>query len=326
MEMRSRLHSRGVAVLGALVIAAVATGCGGGGDSSGGDSGGSPATTGTVTPDHAVQASLKQYGWAPDPASVPNFACKDDSYAKAVSDGVKLGFESQPPYGYVDGATKKPTGIDWEIVNAALHYAGIAKVDFKVSPFDTLIPAVRSNKIDIIMSDIHETTERFKQIAFTSPGWWYGPALLVQKGNPKGIQSYDDLTKDGVSVGAVTGSAAQIYLEKVGAKFVPYQDGNTEFASLEQGRETAVLEDDTKFLEYKKVHPDTKIEIVDASLPPAQLNELGYGYARYGLRKGDCSLNAAMSRGLAELRGQGVIGAILKKYGLGPQNVNIPGT
>jgi hypothetical protein len=33
-----------------------------------------------------------------------------------------------------------------------------------------------------------------------------------------------------------------------------------------------------------------------------------------------------MSRGLAELRGQGVIGAILKKYGLGPQNVNIPGT
>lgn len=260
----------------------------------------------------------------PNPTA-PTFACKDNSYQDIVSKGITLGISPDSPYTYLDPSTKKPAGIDWDVNSAVLKYIGVTKVNYAIMPFDSLIPAMLSHRIDVIADNIHQTPKRVKIISFTSPAWWYGPALIVQKGNPAKISSYKDLTRSGVTVGTITGSAADEYITHLGAKNTSFQDNTSEFLSVSQGRVTVVLEDDAKFGAYKVQNPNTNLEVLDLPPPPDLISTYGYSYARYGLRKEDCTLNFAYTRALAELRGNGVITDILKAHGLTSRNLYLPG-
>jgi ABC-type amino acid transport substrate-binding protein len=260
----------------------------------------------------------------PNP-SLPNFACSDGSYAQVVKNGITLGISPDSPYTYLDPSTKKPTGIDWDINTAVLSYIGVTKINYALMPFESLIPALQSRRIDVIADNIHETPARDKVITFTSPAWWYGPALLVPTGNPAHITSYADLKKSSVSVGTITGSAADEYLASIGVKPVSFQDNTSEFLSLVQKRVNVVLEDITKYAAFKKQNPSAPIEVLNVPAPAILISTYGYSYARYGLRKSDCTLNFAYTRALAELRGNGVIGAILAKWGLTDTDLYLPG-
>jgi len=259
-------------------------------------------------------------------AVAPNFACTDTMYQQAASKGITIGISPDSPYTYLDPKTKQPTGIDWEINTAALHWMGITKISYQIMPFDSLIPALQSRRIDVIGDNIHETPARNKLIGFSSPAWWYGPALIVQKGNPSKITSYADLTKSGVTVGTITGSAADEYLKHIGGKMTSFQDNTSEFLSIVQGRVSVVLEDDAKFGAFKKQNPNAPVEVLAIPPPQELITTYGYSYARYGLRKDDCTLNFGYTRALAELRANGPIVAILKKWGLTSRNLFIPGT
>ena len=56
-------------------------------------------------------------------------------------------------------------------------------------------------------------------------------------------------------------------------------------------------------------------------MPDELIFKYGYGYVRVGLRKDDCSLRAAYTQGLSEVRGNGNVSAILKKYGFSNRNL-----
>lgn len=290
--------------LAALAVVGLTAGC---------SSSGSPSASGGgdvhATPDAAY---LKDLGWQPMDNSLPNFACTDSSYADAVKNGIKLGIYSAAPYEYMENG--KPAGLDWDINMAVLKYIGVKKYTTVTLQWDGMIPALKSNRIDVITGNIHQTADRLKNMAFTAPAWWYGSTLLVQKGNPAHIASWNDLTKPGVKVGVVNGSQSQTYLNSIKAQSIAYEDANSEFASLVAGREDVVVDDSPKEAAYIQAHPDSNLQMLEASdLPPA---ELIANYARYGVRPSDCTLNAAYSRALSELRDHGVITKILAKYGL----------
>ncbi len=278
----------------------------------------------------ALALSVPAFASAPSSSSFPNvapsFACSDSMYKQAASKGITLGISPDSPYTYLDPKTQKPVGIDWDIHMAVLKYIGINTVHFQIMPFESLIPALLSHRIDVIADNIHETPKRNKIITFTSPAWWYGPALIVQKGNPAHITSYADLTKPGVTVGTITGSAADEYIAHIGAKMTSFQDNTSEFLSIVQGRVTVVLEDDAKFGAFKKQNPNAPVEVLNIPPPQVLLTTYGYSYARYGLRKEDCTLNFAYTRALAELRSDGTIVSILRKWSLSSKNLFIPGT
>ncbi len=187
-------------------------------------------------------------------------------------------------------------------------------------PFGQLIPALLSKRIDVVSANIHVTPDRLKAVSFTGPAWWYGPAIVVQKGNPGGISSFDTLK--GKKVGAIAGSAADEYLRKIGVTVTAFQTDAEEFAAISTGRVDAILEDDVKVLEYLQANKSSPIEFVaNLAIPDELIFKYGYGYARYALRKEDCSLRVAFTQGLAEVRGNGQVSAILKKYGLSNRNL-----
>jgi polar amino acid transport system substrate-binding protein len=275
------------------------------------------------TEESTVQA-MQKWGWTPPAGSIPPFACTDDSYARAVRDGVTFGTYDLQPYLYKT-ANGEPAGYEWDLLKATLDYAGITKIELLYADYGTLLPGLQAKRLDLFPA--HETPERLKLIQFTGPVYWYGPVIAVPAGNPAKIQTYDDLVRTDVTVGVVSGSAAQLYMERVHGSIVPYKDALLELASLAESRESAILEDAPIVAAYLKSKPNEKIQVLTSvQLPPTTLAELGYAYFRWGIRKEDCSLGLAISRALLEVRTNGVVKNILQKSGMGDYaKVNIPG-
>jgi polar amino acid transport system substrate-binding protein len=245
--------------------------------------------------------------------------CGDPSYQNAIKNGISLGFNVNPPEVYQD-ANKQPTGIDWDINKAVLDVLGITKIHVVWMPWESVIPSLLSHRIDVIGADIHVTPERMKVISFSGPAWWYGPVLIVRKGNPLNITSYDQLK--GKRVGAITGAAADLYLHRIGVQTTEFKQEVDELQSLNQGRLDAVLEDDVVYQQFAKENPNNNLDpLWSIPVPTNIIRGGGYGMARFGIRKEDCSLRAAYTGALAELRASGVVSAILKKYGLSDRNL-----
>jgi polar amino acid transport system substrate-binding protein len=253
--------------------------------------------------------------------SQPMFdSCGDPSLAKAQKEGITLGFSNNPPEAWLDEKTKQPTGVDWDINKAALDWMGVKNIKIEWMPWESQIPALLSKRTDVIAGNIHHTPERDKVISFSGPAYWYGPVIIVGKGNALGIKSYDDLK--GKKVGAITGSAAEFYVRKVGGSLQPFKAEIEELQSLNQGRLEAVLEDDLVYLEFNKTNPGNNLEPLWSIPAPADIiNGGGYGMARFAVRKEDCTLRAAYTQALAEMRANGHVSYILKKYGLSDRNL-----
>ena len=62
---------------------------------------------------------------------------------------------------------------------------------------------------------------------------------------------------------------------------------------------------------------------LDRSVPEEIVNGGGYGMARFALRKEDCSLRVAYTHALSEMRANGMVSFILRKYGLGDRNLSM---
>ena len=218
--------------------------------------------------------------------------CGDPSYDNAVKNGISLGFNVNPPEAYQD-ASKQPTGIDWDINKAVLDLLGIKQINVVWMPWESVIPSLLSRRIDVIGADIHVTPERMKVISFSGPAWWYGPVLIVQKDNPLHITSYDQLK--GKRVGSITGSAADLYLRRIGVQTTEFKQEVDELQSLNQQRLDAVLEDDVVYKQFDKENPNNNLDpLWSIPVPTDIIQGGGYGMARFGIRKADCSLRAAI--------------------------------
>lgn len=272
-----------------------------------------PATSATkVDIDYGYFTAL---GWTPLDGTLPNLACRDGSYQRAVTSGIKLGVYNAAPYMYT--ANGKVTGIDYDINIAVLKYIGVTKVTNVMLQWPAMIPALVSKRIDVIAGDIHENPGRLKTIAFTTPAWWYGTVLAVNKDNPKNIKTWADLQKSGVKVGAINGSYSAEFLSKLNPKvaLTVWESAETEFQGLLAQKVDVLVEDGPKIGAFNIANPKNAIKILSAGTnPPVEFQD---GYAKYALRPADCTLNGAYSRALAELRDHGIVTAILTKYGLG---------
>ncbi len=248
--------------------------------------------------------------------------CGDGSLAKAQKEGITLGFSQNPPEAMLDEKTKDASGIDWEINKGVLDWLGVKTIKTEWMPWESQVPALLSKRTDVIAGNIHVNPERVKVISFSGPAYWYGPVVVVGKGNPLGIKGYDDLK--GKKIGTISGSAADFYLRRIGVETTAFKSEIEELQSLNQGRLDAVLEDDLVYLEFAKANPQNNLlPLWDIATPADIINGGGYGMARFALRKEDCSLRVAYTTALAEMRANGMVSAILKKYGLGDRNLSM---
>jgi ABC-type amino acid transport substrate-binding protein len=264
-------------------------------------------------------AGMDEYG---QNGTIPgvSFTGGDGSYKRAASEGIVLGIVPDFPWTYQDEKTKEYKGLDVSILKEAVRRLGISKVSYQIMPFDSLIPALQAKRIDVIVDNIHENEGRLKVIDFTSPAYWYGAAIAVQKGNPKRITSWEQFA--GKVVGTYRGTFYQPIMEarKDLKELKLFTTSDVEFADLAAGRVDAIVDDDIKMLQFVKAHPGINMEVTDIALPA----NLVLGFARYAVRKTDVDLNHALSRAIDEMRADGTVSKFLVETGLPGRNVVLP--
>ena len=132
-----------------------------------------------------------------------------DLLEDATSSGqITLGIANEAPYGYVtpDGEL---TGEAPEIAKHILGEMGITEVEAVITEFGSLIPGLQAGRFDMVAAGMFVTPERCQQVTFSEPTYGIGQAFLVQEGNPKDLQTYEDIAADGDTTLAVMAGAVE---------------------------------------------------------------------------------------------------------------------
>ena len=91
---------------------------------------------------------------------------------------LRVGMElAYPPFEMTD-TQGNPAGFSVDLARALASYLG-REVEIRNTPFDGLIPALKTGSIDLIISSMTATDERAKSIAFSTPYLHTGLALLA---------------------------------------------------------------------------------------------------------------------------------------------------
>ena len=166
-----------------------------------------------------------------------------------------------PPSGFRD-ANNQPMGFDVEYCNDMAAILGATPEIVEVTSPDR-IPALVSNRIDVLVASTTPTPARAMTAAFTQPYMNFTMGVITRDGT--GIASYDDL-KD-KNLGGVIGSTPEQLIaseiEKHGwtAQYTGYSSDADAYIALQQGKVDALIFSMTVFnaLEQSGQFPEFKV-------------------------------------------------------------------
>ncbi|HEY0286847.1 MAG TPA: transporter substrate-binding domain-containing protein [Pseudomonas sp.] len=160
--------------------------------------------------------------------------------SKKLRCGVML---DSPPSGFRT-PDNKPDGFD---VAYCLDMAKVlgATAEIVETPSSDRIPALVSNRIDVLIASTTSTVSRGLTVGFSQPYMNYTTAVITRKDT--GIKQYSDLK--GHTLGGVTGTSTEQMLKKdIGnwsdpkTSYIGYGNDTEAFLALQQGKVDAVLQ------------------------------------------------------------------------------------
>src|SRR5262252_448945 len=120
--------------------------------------------------------------------------------------GMELNY---PPFEMID-SQGRPAGLSVEIAKSLGQFLG-RDVHIDNIPFDGLIPALKTGKIDLIISSMTETPQRLESIDFSDPYLRTGLCLLLNKRTR--IDSIEQVDQEGQTVAVKQGTTGQAYAQ-----------------------------------------------------------------------------------------------------------------
>lgn len=109
---------------------------------------------------------------------------------------IRIGFANEIPWAY-PGEGNKPMGFVNAYTLGVLKEMGITNVEPVVTEWGGLIPGLKANRFDMITGGMYILKERCENVAFSDPIGTFGDAFVVKKGNPKGLNNYQDIKNKG---------------------------------------------------------------------------------------------------------------------------------
>ena len=208
---------------------------------------------------------------------------------------LRVGMElAYPPFEMLD-PEGRPAGVSVRLAEALGRHLG-RPVAIENVAFDGLIPALKTGKIDCIISSMTATAERAKSIAFSIPYMKSGLALLVGAASP--VRSVADLDAPGRVVAVKKGTIGHSYATTSLPRATVLVLDKESAAVLEvvQGKADAFIYDPLSVLRSHARNPDTT---------RTALEIFGAESWAIGLRLGDERLKAEVDRFLEEFRAGG---------------------
>ncbi|WP_352828564.1 ectoine/hydroxyectoine ABC transporter substrate-binding protein EhuB [Mesorhizobium sp. M0494] len=225
---------------------------------------------------------------------------------------IRIGFSSEEPWAY-PGANNEPLGFINAITLDILKKLGTTRVEPIVTEWGSLIPGLQAGRFDIITGGMAILPERCRNVLFTEPVARDIGALVVLKGNPEGLHSYQDVRDKGLTY--VTGSGWNTVedAKKVGIaddKIMQVAGAAEVVQAVKAGRAAA---GGIGYLAVKKfADRDGSIEIADPYTPPVRP-----GYAALAFLPNQQDVVDAFNEVLKDYIGSDDMMASVSKYGYG---------
>ena len=230
----------------------------------------------------------------------------------ANAETIKVGFspEAYPPF-YSADASGNWTGWEVEIVHAICAEAKL-ECELTPIPWDGLIPALTTKKIDTIMNSMSITEERKKSIDFSDKYYNTPTAVIGAKGQdfeatPEGLK--DKIL--GVQVSTVHAAYAKKHFSEA-AEIKEYQTQDEANQDLAAGRIDATQADSIALDAFLKSEQGTACCDLKGYVAD-DLEILGPGVGA-GVRKEDTELKEKINAAIKAIRANGKYEEITKKY------------
>jgi len=220
--------------------------------------------------------------------------------AKPIVIGMELNY---PPFEMTD-SLGTPSGVGVDMAHALGEYLH-RPIQIENMPFEGLIPALKTGRIDLIISSMTATDERRKSIDFSDPYLSTGLSILVKKDSP--IKSIADIDKPGVIVVLKTGTTSAIYAREhfKNATVLPLQQDTACALEVVQGKADAFIYDQMSIYQFAKKHTDTTRGLLE----PFQHESWAIG-----IRKGNVELEKQVNAFLADFKSKKGFDALGDKY------------
>src|SRR6185369_9439721 len=215
--------------------------------------------------------------------------------AAAEKDKLVVGMElSYPPFEMTD-TSGKPSGVSVDLAHELGKALG-KKVVIENTAFDGLIPALKTGKIDLIISSMTATEERAKSIDFSDPYLSTGLCLLVKKGAL--VTGIKDLDRPGRTVAVKKGTTGHTFAagNSKRAPLLVLDKASAAVLDVVQGKADAFIYDTMSVYQNWQRHRIT----TTALLVPFQKESWAVG-----VRKGNDTLRMKVNGFLKEFRAKG---------------------
>jgi polar amino acid transport system substrate-binding protein len=194
---------------------------------------------------------------------------------------------------------------------------GIAEVDGVLTEFGSLIPGLKAGRFDIIAAGMFINPKRCAEINFSEPSYGIGQAMLVTKGNPKGVKDYSSFveSKD-LKLAVMAGAVEAGYAKDAGVaedQIVSLPDQSSLVAAVQSGRADAAALTALSIADMAK-----KADGVESTKPFGEVaGKSVKGHGGFGFRKEDTDLLEAFNKELASFIGSPEHLALVEPLGFG---------
>ena len=184
------------------------------------------------------------------------------------------------------------------IALTVLEEMGITEHETKVFEWSGLIPGINANRSDMITGGMYILKSRCANINFSDPIGVFGDAMLVPKGNPKGINNYEDVIRTGAKLVTGAGFNTVEAAKKFGvpdSQMLLVEGEVGILAAMKAGRADVAVQ---TFFGAKEHEEKTggAFEVTDPKLMPMEtVNVVGIGFRKTDTEFRD-NFNAALAR------------------------------
>jgi polar amino acid transport system substrate-binding protein len=220
-----------------------------------------------------------------------------------------------PPLEFYRENSSTPEGFDVDLAAALARHLGVRARFVSFSDLGGLLPALVEGRFDIVMSGVSDTPEARRLGVRFIDYLRAGTSILVPKGNPGGLRSFDDLCERPVAVqrdteqDTATIPVLSARCRGLGRGEVAVVALESEDAALERvrgGRAHAALLDAAAAGYVAKTAPDLE----EAGAPAVS------GVYGIAVSARDTALHRALLDALGALMADGTYRALLERWGL----------
>ena len=226
---------------------------------------------------------------------------------------LRCAYSIWPPFLMMDPNTKKPSGVDYEVMEAIGKTQGL-KIEWQEEVgFGSYPDQLSSGKQDAFCVTVWNSSKRAQRVEYTIPEAYSPLYAYVRDGDTRFDNNLNVLNDEGVTIAVIDGSTGFFVASASFPKAKQYSLTNLSDASqllmaLASGKSDAAFYDEFTVGEYNRKNPDKKLRRVPGPEPVRVFGQV------YSVAKGELELRDLLNVTLNELNGNGTIDKAIKKY------------